>query len=200
LRLAGGRPDPDVATSLNNLGSVQQDKGDLAGAEASYRGVLEMRRKLYHGPNPILTTTLNNLGQVLTAEGKAAEAETYLREALVIADKTPGFKAVSKAIFLRHLAVALLSEGKATEAETKAREALAIFRGKQPLWRTADAESVLGGCLAAQGRFKEAEQLLQESYPLLQNDKGDGAKHAAEAKQRINDLYKAWGKPEKMVS
>jgi eukaryotic-like serine/threonine-protein kinase len=201
MKLAGGRPDPEVATTLNNLATVQQDKGDLVGAEASYRGVLETRLKLLHGPNPNLTTNLNNLGQVLTTEGKAAEAETYLREALAIADKTPGFKAVSKAIFLRNLSAALLSEGKAAEAESKVQEALNIFRANAPTsWRTADAESVLGGCLAAQHRFKEAEPLLKESYPLLQNDKGDGAKRAAEAKQRINDLYKAWGKPEKMMS
>jgi serine/threonine-protein kinase len=198
-KVAGGLPDPKVSTSLNNLATVQQDKGDLAGAEASYRGVLEMRLKLLHGPNPILAPTLNNLGQVLTAEGKAAEAETFLREALAIADGTSGYDPWKRATFQRNLAVALLNENKAAEAEARVRDALVIFRAKPASWKIADAESVLGACLTAQGRFKEAEPLLLESYPLLQKDRGEGAKHAAEAKQRINDLYKAWGKPEKMA-
>jgi serine/threonine protein kinase/tetratricopeptide (TPR) repeat protein len=201
-RLAGGYPDPDLATSLSNFGSFLEDRGDLAGAETFYREALAMRRKLYEGsPSPKVANSLSNLGQALTVEGKASEAETCLREALKLADEIPGFNSLNRAITLRHLAAALLNQDKTAEAESKAREALNIFRAKAPTsWRTADAESVLGGCLAAQRRFNEAEPLLKESYPLLQNDKGEGAKHAAEAKQRINDLYKAWGKPEKMVS
>jgi serine/threonine protein kinase/tetratricopeptide (TPR) repeat protein len=200
-KLAGARPDPEVATSLSNFGSFLEDRGDLAGAERSYRDVLEMRRKLFHGPNPKVALALSNLGYVLAAEGKSMEAETCFREALSIADKLPGFDPQRRASFLRNFAVTLLSEGKAAEAEAKVREALALFRAQQPTtWRAADAESVLGGCLAAQGHFKEAEPLLLESYPVLQKDKGGGAKHAAEARQRITDLYKAWGKPEKSVS
>jgi serine/threonine protein kinase/tetratricopeptide (TPR) repeat protein len=199
-KLAGGRPDPDLATSLGNVASIQQEKGDLAGAEANYRDALAMRRKLYQDPSPKIAGSLNNLGYVLTLERKFSDAEACYREALSIA-ALPKFDPWMRATFLRNLADAQLSEGKAAEAEVEAREALAVFRAKRPThWRTADAESVLGGCLAAQGRFEEAERLLLESYPRLKEDKGDGAKHAAEAKQRINDLYKAWGKPEKMMS
>ena len=190
-----------MATSLSNLASFWRTE-----AIWPVRRPLTGRRWRCAGssstvPNPKVASPLNNLGYVLQAEGKLAEAETCFREALSIAEATPGFDPERRAIFLRNLAVALPAEGKAAEAEANAREALAIFRAKQPpTWRTADAESVLGGCLAAQGRFEEAEPLLLESYPLLQKDKGDGAKHAAEARQRIADLYKAWGKPEKSVS
>jgi serine/threonine-protein kinase len=198
-RLADGLPDPAVATSLSNLGSFLEDRGDLAGAEASYREALEMRRKLFHGPNPKVARALNNLGYVLQAEGRAIEAEAYYREALSIADTSLGSDHPDRAAYLRNLAVALATEGKAVEAETKAREALSVFRSKQPpmLWRTADAASVLGGCLVAQGRFQEAEPLLLEGYSVLQKDKGDGAKHVEAARQRIIDLYKAWRRPEK---
>ncbi len=201
-RLAGGRPDPDLATSLGNFGSFREDRGDLASAETFYREALAMRRKLYpDNSNPKVAYSLGNLGQALTAEGKTSEAENCLREALKLADEIHGFSPSIRATILRHFAAVLLRENKPAEAEAKAREAYIVFRTKDPTnWRTADAESVLGGCLAAQGRFKEAEPLLKESYPLLRNDKGEGAKRAEEAKQRINDLYKAWGKPEKMVS
>jgi serine/threonine-protein kinase len=200
-RLAGSRFNPALATSLGNLASLQEDRGNLPGAEASYREVLEMKRKLYHGPNPKITPVLNNLGYVLAGEGKTAEAEACFREALSIADADPDFDSLRRAIFLRNLSVTLLSERKVTEAEAKISDALKVFRAqKPPTWRVADAESVLGGCLTAQGRFQEAEPLLRTSYEVLKKEKGDGAKHAAEARQRISALYKAWGKPEKPVS
>lgn len=73
----------------------------------------------------------------------------------------------------------LAAAGKGREAEPLAREALAFFRASAAGgWRSADAESVLGGCLAFQGRFREAEPLLLESYPILQKDPGDGAQYA----------------------
>ncbi|MFL6236752.1 MAG: tetratricopeptide repeat protein [Thermoanaerobaculia bacterium] len=198
-RLAKGLPDPDVATALSNLATLRQDRGDLAGAETAYREALDLRRKLYHGPNAKVAQTLNNLGSLLQARGNLAGAESCFREVLSITDQTLERDHPNRAIFLRNLASILVSEGKAAEAEPQAREALAIFQAKTPKsWRVADTQSVLGGCLAALRRFPEAEPLLLKSYPALQHDKGDGAKHAEEARQRIIDLYTAWGKPERL--
>ncbi|HET9209750.1 MAG TPA: serine/threonine-protein kinase [Thermoanaerobaculia bacterium] len=202
-KLAGGQPDPDVALALNNLASLLQDRGDLVGAEADYREALALRRKLYPEPNPSLASTLNNLGYLLQARKDFTGAESCFREALSIAEKTLKPDHPTRAVLLRNLAAVLVAERKAAEAEPLARKALAILRVKAPPswhWRIADTESVLGGCLTALGRFPEAEQLLLESYPILQKDKGDGAKHAAEARQRIVDLYTAWGKPERLAA
>jgi tetratricopeptide (TPR) repeat protein len=200
-RLAKGLPDPDVATALANLASFRQDRGDLAGAEALYKEALALRRKLFPGPNSKVASVLNNLGYLLQARGDFVGAESYYREALSIANQTLERDHPNRAIFLRNLASVLVSAGKATEAEAQAREALAIFQAKTPKsWRVADTQSVLGGCLTALGRFPEAEPLLLNSYPVLQRDKGDGAKHAAEARQRIIDLYTAWGKPERLAA
>jgi serine/threonine protein kinase/Tfp pilus assembly protein PilF len=199
-KIAGGRPDPEVAKVLGNIASLLQDRGDLAGAETVHRQVLEMRRKLYPAVSPQIALTLNNLGNVLETEGKTADAEKCYREALSIADtKLPSDHPI-RATYLRNLASVLVTEGKAEEAEALAREALSIFRAKQPnFWRVADTESVLGSCLTALGRFEEAEKLLLASYPALEKDKGDGAKHAAEARQRIVELYTKWGRPERVA-
>jgi serine/threonine protein kinase/Flp pilus assembly protein TadD len=200
-RLAKGQPDPDVATALLNLGSFRQDRGDLVGAEAPYKEALALRRKLFPGPNSKVASVLNNLGYLLQARGDLAGAEIYYREALSIADQTLARDHPTRGIFLRNLASVLVSEGKAAEAETQAREALSILRAKPPApWRVPDAESVLGGCLTALRRFPDAEPLLVKSYPALQRDKGEGAKHAEEARQRIVDLYTAWGKPERLAA
>jgi serine/threonine protein kinase/tetratricopeptide (TPR) repeat protein len=197
-KLAKGKPDPEVATSLNNLAALLEDQGDLAGAEALHRQALEMRRRLFGNRNYKVASSLSNLAHVFQTEGRAAAAEPLYREAVSIAEETLGKDHFSRGVMLRNLASVLIMEGKASEGEARAREALAIFRAKTPdSWRVADAESVLGGCLAAQRRFAEAEPLLTASYPILAKDPGDGAKHAPEALKRIVDLYTAWGKPEK---
>jgi serine/threonine-protein kinase len=201
-RLAKG-PDPDVATALNNLGSLLQDLGDLPGAEEAYREALELRRKLYPGPSAKVAFSLSNLGRLLQLRGDLAGAESCLREAVSMADQTLPPDHPNRGAFLQNLASVLLSERKAAEAEPQARKALAILRAKAPpslRWRIADTESILGGCLTVLGRFPEAEPLLLESYPLLQRDKGEGAKHVAEARQRIIELYTAWGKPERLAA
>jgi eukaryotic-like serine/threonine-protein kinase len=199
--LAGGHPDPDVAIALNNLASLLQDKGDLAGAEAAYREALDIRRQVYHSPSPKVAFSLSNLGYLLQARGNLAGAESCQREAISIADQTLERDHPNRAVYLRNLASVLVARGKAAEAEPLAREAFATLRAKTPKsWRVADAESVLGGCLAALGRYPEAEPLLLQSYLTLQRDKGDGAKHATEARQRIVNLYTAWGKPERLAA
>jgi serine/threonine-protein kinase len=197
-RLAGGHPDPELATSLNNLASLLEEQGDFADAEILHREALAMRRKLFGDRHPNAARSLNNLGHLLQLRGDAAEAETCYREALSIADEKLEKDAFARGVFLRNLASVLVTLRKASEAEAKAREALAIFRVSKPdSWRVADAESVLGSCLAAQRRFQEAEPLLTESYPMLKRDSGDGAKQAPAALRRIVDLYTVWGKPDR---
>ncbi|HKI02493.1 MAG TPA: serine/threonine-protein kinase [Thermoanaerobaculia bacterium] len=201
-KLAKGRPDEDVATGLNNLASLYEDLNKLDNAETLQREVVAIRRQLYAEPNVKLAVGLAGLGHIRQTRGDGVEAEKLYREALAIADQVDLPRDhTSRAIFLRNLAFALLSQGRMAEAEARVRDALAIFRKKQPdSWRLADAESVLGSCLAAQRRFQEAEPLLVKSYPLLKKDDGDGAKQAPVARKRIVDLYNAWGRPEKAAS
>ncbi len=196
LKVSPDRPDPDLAGNINNLASTLEDRGDLAKAETLYRQSLEMRRKLYGARHFNVAAVLNNLAHVLAAQGNAAAAEPLYREAISIVEETKGRNHFSRGVMLRNLASVLVSLGKASECEAKAHEAMAIFRGSQgDPWRVADAESVLGSCLAGQGRFSEAEPLLLRSLPVLQKD--SGPTYASAAAQRIVDLYTAWGKPER---
>jgi serine/threonine-protein kinase len=199
-KLAEGRPDPDIAITLNNIASLREEENDFAGAEAFYRETLEMRRRLYKS-GPKVALVIANIGHLRQAQDDAPEAEKLYREALATAGESLGPDHPNRAIFLRNIAFALLTQGKVDEAEATIREALAIFRKKQPdSWRTADAESVLGSCLAAQRRFQEAEPLLVRSYTALKQDEGDGAKQASVARQRIIDLYTAWGRPDRAAA
>ncbi len=58
-------------------------------------------------------------------------------------------------------------------------------------WRTAEAESSLGGCLLALGRPAEAEPLLQSSLPILEARPGLVSVEARDALRRTIRLYEA---------
>ncbi len=143
-----------------------------------------------------MAQNLNNLAFFLLAGAQPGAAEPLAREALSTADKILDRKNPKRSIYRRNLAAVLAVEGKGREAEPLAREALAFFRtSAQDPWRSADAESVLGSSLAAEGRFTEAEPLLVDSYySVLKRDPGDGARYAPAARQRIIELYTAWGR------
>ena len=71
------------------------------------------------------------------------------------------------------------------------REALATFRSKYEgaHWRTAEAESVLGACLAGLGRHEDAEHLLSESHETLRRLRGERAFITRQAHERLHAFY-----------
>jgi tetratricopeptide (TPR) repeat protein len=61
---------PDLAQSLNNLGSLQQDRGEYAKAQTYYARALAMQHQLYPksrfpAGHPELAASLNNVGSLL---------------------------------------------------------------------------------------------------------------------------------------
>jgi Tetratricopeptide repeat len=88
--LAEAHPEaylPDVAMTLNNLGSLQRDQHDFAAAAASYQEALAIRRTLAEAhPEaylPNVAMTLNNLGLLQSDQHDFAAAASY-QEALAL--------------------------------------------------------------------------------------------------------------------
>jgi tetratricopeptide (TPR) repeat protein len=80
---------PDLATSLNDLGTVLQSVGQHEAARDSYEQALAMRRKLYPAARyPLghsdLATSLNDLGALLQSAGQYGAARDYLEQALAM--------------------------------------------------------------------------------------------------------------------
>ena len=61
-------------------------------------------------------------------------------------------------------------------------------------WLIASAESVLGHCLAAMGRYEEAEPLLVESFRRIRAALGNQDERTLRALRHIIALYEAWDK------
>lgn len=196
-KVYGEAPHPEVASSLNNLAALLADRGHGKGAEALYIEALKMRRVLYHEPHMDVARSCNNLALLLQSRGDFAAAERLYREALAIADAIPeSGRHPDHAVVLRNYASLLLETRRAATAEPLAREALSILRESQSpsVIRIADAESVLGGCLAALGRIAEAESLLRGSWQVLKDARGENARYREEAQRRLAALPPPGGK------
>ena len=101
------------------------------------------------------------------------------------------------------MALAWLSLGNFAQSETLARGALDADRKVRPDdWRRYRSESLLGASLEGEKKYAEAEPLLLEGYAgMLARKDVMGAPNQYQlnlAKQWIVDLYRSWGKPEKV--
>jgi hypothetical protein len=103
---------------------------------------------------------------------------------------------------LRHSALLYLQQNKPVEAESLLRECLAIRGKKQPGdWGTSSVKSTLGGALAGQNKYAEAEPLLLQGYEELKDREAKIPAHGkirlVQALERLVQLYDAWGKKDK---
>lgn len=197
-----GDEHPSVASALNNLAGLLQSEGKNAEAEPLYRQTLALRRKLLGEEHPAVAVTLNNLGLVCQGQGKLAEAESFYRQALAMRRQLLGKSHPQVANSLLGLGQLLLEKGDATGAEPLLRECMEI-RGRQGppgSWQLAAAENALGGCLAMEKRYAEAESLLTRSTPVITAASAASRQLKQDALRRVIDLYRAWRKPDRAAS
>lgn len=96
---------------------------------------------------------------------------------------------------------ALIDSGRFESAERFARECLARATESAPAsWQVPAYRVALGGALAGQKRFAEAEPLLLDGVAGLQRTQGTIAFHpllkVRFALRSVAQLYTAWGRPE----
>ena len=127
-RGAWARNIADVASSLDDLGSMIMVQGDIARAEPLMREALAIRRAVLPADDPQLAVGLNNLAYLLWRKGKQDEAESMYREALSIDRRALGDNHPEIPTRLLNLAVLLRDRGRPDAAEPLAREAVGIRR------------------------------------------------------------------------
>jgi tetratricopeptide (TPR) repeat protein len=131
--------------------------------------------------------------------GNCAEAEAQFRRALEIYRARQSSESRHFAEAALGLAQVTLAQGDPQRAEGLLREVLAVARDAPSdcTWLKSSAESLLGACLLAIGRFQEAESLGLRSYEVMSRIRGPGDRYVIEALQRIVDLYEARSDTEK---
>jgi tetratricopeptide (TPR) repeat protein len=168
-----GDAHPDVARTLNALGQLLGNNGELATADAVLKATLSIQRKIV-GEDQATLETLDALGRFLGQEGKTAESESVLREALAVWHKRGGDEKPDRLYVLRDLGETLEREGRWPEAEAIWRESLVVWR---KLRGSEEQESMytlrkLGLALEAERKWPEAETVHREALSISRK-KGD---------------------------
>ncbi|WP_406697538.1 serine/threonine-protein kinase [Singulisphaera sp. Ch08] len=191
----------DTVLAVSSLAANMTEQGRGAEAVELLRGILPRVRAILPPADPRRGAVLINLAGALREAGSTAEAEGMAAEAVALCRKLPPGNSRTHAMFVNALAMyvsILIANREFERAETAAREVLAArvrSVGTEP-WRIASAKSLLGGALAGQGRFVEAEPLLIGGYEGLHSDPGAKPKALADASERLALMYEASGRPE----
>ncbi|MGH9258363.1 MAG: tetratricopeptide repeat protein [Acidimicrobiales bacterium] len=191
-----GPEHPNVSTDLVNVGRVLRARGDLAAAEAAVRRSIAIDTKLSGPTHWTVGYGLNQLAGLRFDQGDHVEAERLHRAALAVYDHSLPADNPYRVAPLLGVGNARISRGQAAAAEAPLRRALRIARASLPAdhWLIADAESHLGGCLAALGRFAEAEPLVVGSYERLRAALSESDLRTRQARERLARFREATGR------
>jgi tetratricopeptide (TPR) repeat protein len=176
---------------------LQQDK--LAEGEVILRELITRMRQHLSGDDPLLGAALMSQAAALLDLGRTGEAEPLSSEAIAIMCKTMPREHPQVVNAEGAHAAILLANGKPGEAETLANRVTEIR--SRPGWvgnpaRLGTIKSVMGGALAAQKKFAEAEPLLLEGFRTIESDPKADKRRRADALRRLVQLYDSLGKPE----
>jgi len=197
-RIVYGDEHPTIAAHLSNLGRLARLRGDFETAQRYYLESLKISRRLSGEGHPDVARTTQNLAIVMRYLGDYAEAERLYRKALGSHRARLGEEHAEVGLTMQNLASTLTLQGRPEESLELVLEALEILEAALPdghSWRLA-ARSVLGESLTALGRYAEAEETLLATYALVRTGLGDEALMTVKVRERLIQLYEAWGRPE----
>jgi non-specific serine/threonine protein kinase/serine/threonine-protein kinase len=197
-----GAEHPDTLKLTNNLAMTYRAERKYTQAEALLSGNLETERRVLGEEHPDTLRSMNNLALVLWDEHDYARAAPLLVSVLNVRRRVLGEGHPDTLNTLVSLGKIRLEQQKYPEAESLLRGALRIHEKiRSDSWQRFDCQSLLGGSLAAQKQYLEAEPLLVNGYDGLSQKRAtiatEGQTALREAGERILKLYQDWGKPDK---
>jgi tetratricopeptide (TPR) repeat protein len=164
---------------------------------------LRLRQSKLGPDHPDTFKSVINLAQTLETADRLSEAEVLWNTMLAVQRRRLAADDLGLAETLTWLGVNLRRQQRFAEAEPLFRESLAIREKRGPAdWLTSNTRSQLGSTLASLKQYAEAESLLLVAFEeLMARESQIPAKSRARtidaAGQRIVQLYRAWGQPEK---
>ena len=193
----------EAGEALTNLGIIDYFKGDYQEAEKRLNEAEKLFSK-YLGENyGGINQLLYYLASIHSLQGKHAMAEAETRRALQICLMNRDSQHPRTLVLQGLLSKVLIAAGQKKRGAYFLREIMAKYQGTRDKsngeWY--NVEGILGECLTLLKRFDEAEPLLNRSYNAYQpgptcRDKLQGP-GLVEVCDRLENLYEAWGKPEK---
>ena len=178
-----GAESIDVALGTAKLGRILMEQGRLAAAGPLLREGVEKIRALHDPPHPYTAQSQVHLGRLRLRQGRLDDAERRFTDARRQTERVFPEGHPNRSGPLLGLARVRLARGDAGGAEPLLREGLSLRRTAfgPAHWGVAWAQSVLGHCLAEQGRTEEAAQLLASGIETLRATRPEGDRYLRRA-------------------
>jgi tetratricopeptide (TPR) repeat protein len=194
----GATDEPNYGFALTVLGGFLTEAGRYDEADAALRQGESVIRKFLSPAGLWMGDNLRNQAILAYQRGNYPEALTRSEEAMAIYRDAFG-------THYDHYPTAMIVHGSSSakmgnvkEGEAEIREALRMRSETLPpehYW-VAVAKGALGECLAAEGRYSDAEPLLTQSFESLKASQGDVNPRTEAARQRLNVLYQQMQRPD----
>lgn len=184
---------PTIATSLNNLGLLLMDMGDLVGAKRHAEQALAIQEQVLGKNHPHVAISLNNLGLILQELGDYAGAKSYAEQALAIDAQVLGAQEV--AADLNNLGQILLAMGDYAGAKRHVEQALTIleqvFGKNHP--KVALSLSNLGQILKYMGDLAGAKRHAEQALTISEQVFGKNHPQVATSLNNLGQILKYMG-------
>jgi tetratricopeptide (TPR) repeat protein len=191
-----GRP---VADNLDALAKVRLSQHDLSEAEKFAQEALDTQIRA-EGLDHWRTAFYRiSLGAIQSGRKEYPAAEAQLRSAIATLQKSFPADHPYVASAEHYLGEVLLGTNRLKDAEAVFMAAMnRSKRANEPGWRAARSASGLGEALYRQGRAREAEPYLVNSFRALSADNNADATAQALARERVVRFYTDRGQTEKL--
>jgi tetratricopeptide (TPR) repeat protein len=193
------KSNPAVAETLSSLAQVRLGQGNPAAAERLVREAIAIHIDAKSTAYAKIGFLQTLLGTVLLRQGRFDEAVPELRDTLDLFAKgglPPDHQYIASAE--HYLGEALAATGKLGDAEALFTAAMNRWkRTGAPEWRAARSASALGEILHKEGRDREAERKLVDSYRTLATAQGVDPSTRETARARVLRFYNDMRQTEK---
>lgn len=186
---------PEVAETLNDLGVLYQQTGNLAEARPLLIRALAIREKALKPGDPLIVETLTNLAAVYRADNDYPNAGPLLQRVLAINERAFGAAHREVATALNSLAMLYMESGDYQRAEPLFVRALAIREKVFGPEHAATAQSLnnLAALYRNQGEYARAESLFARALAIREKAPGPAQRDLASSLNNLAGLYQLKG-------
>jgi serine/threonine-protein kinase len=205
-----GDTHADVAESLDNLGGLRMDQGDVSGAERFWSEAVSIRRALAdHAAAAVdsatlagLASSLHNLAVATWRQRRLDIADSLESEALRRYDAANASRSTNAANSLDVLALIRRDQGRAQESLELMQRALALRRSllTAPHQLIAVGLNNVATALIDLDRAGEAEPLLRDALAMRRELYGDEHTQVAVGLHNLGAALKALGRDDEAIA
>jgi hypothetical protein len=200
-----GEEHQETLASARSLALLYEAQARYAEAETLLVATLATDRRVLGDKHPETLAAMNNVAEIYRRQNRYPEADSMFNDVLARRRSLLPANHANITNVLVSLGGISLDNRRYEKAEPLLREALDGQQKTAPdNWRRYYTESLLGACLSGLGKYADAEPLLLSGYKglLARQDTVPFESRVVldEVRDRVSDLYQAWGKPSPTIA